>query len=167
MKNKQAMTLIEVMIAISLLILATSAIGWKMHGMMAKKRFTSSVEKLRSRLLTTRRMAINMQCDWKADIEYRGKKGFFRVSCSDNPGVIDFPVLALDALELTWEGKKVETLSFDFTASGEILPRGHLQIRSGDVGAVDWDLPDLFSLSEGDKLGPIHPSLCYEQCGKL
>lgn len=35
--NKRAMTLIEVMIAMALVLLATSAIGWKMHGMIAKK----------------------------------------------------------------------------------------------------------------------------------
>jgi type II secretory pathway pseudopilin PulG len=51
MTTKKPLTLIELMVAISLVLLATSTMGWKMYGMIAKKRFSSSVERFRSRLL--------------------------------------------------------------------------------------------------------------------
>lgn len=151
------MTLIEVMIAISLLILATSALGWKMHGLLVKKRFASNVERVRSRLMTCRRMALNMQCDWRADIEYQGKKLVLRASCIDSPKTLDLPILSLDALEFVLNGEKVDKISFDFTASGDIFPEGLLQIQGPKVGIIEWELPDLFSLQKGNKLGPTHP----------
>jgi type II secretory pathway pseudopilin PulG len=157
MKIKKSMTLIEVMIAISLLILVTSSFGWKMHDMIAKKRFTSNVERLRSRLLTCRRIALNMQCDWRADIENEEKKTVCRASCIDSPKTLGLPVLYVDFLEFILNGEKINKISFDFTASGDIFPQGHLQIRSGKAGKIEWDLPNLFSVQEGNKLGPVHP----------
>lgn len=155
---KRAMTLIEVMIAISLLILATSALGWKMHGLLAKKRFTSSVERVRSRLLTCRRIALNMQCDWKAEIENEGKKTVFRARCVDSPKTLDLPGLTFDMLEFILNGEKLNKISFDFTASGDIFPQGCLQIQDGKDGVIEWELPNLFSLQEGNTLGPVHPN---------
>jgi hypothetical protein len=165
--SKHPMTLIEVMIAISLLILATSLIGWKVHGMIAKKRFTSAVERIRSRLMTCRQIAFNMQCDWRADIECGGKKGFCRVSCIEDPEILDLPSIAFDSIEFMWEGEKMDKISFNFTASGEVFPHGHLQIRSEHVGVVDWTLPDFFSLCVGKTSGPFHPTEYSEQGGKL
>ncbi len=151
------MTLIEVMVGMALLIIAASGIGWKVHGMIVKKRFASNVERIRSRFLTCHRIAFNMQCDWIADIECDGKKVFFRVSCRENPKVLDLPPLALDSLEMRWEGERVSKISFEFAASGDIFPHGRLEIRNEDVGKVEWKLPDFFSLYTGKTRGPIHP----------
>lgn len=154
---KLCFTLIEVMIAISLLILATSAIGWKMHGMIEKKRFSSHVERLHSRLLTCRQLSLNMQADWKGILACQGKKWTFDAFCVDNPKTPQLPPLILESLEFTWNGEDRKILSFEFTASGDIFPQGSLQIQNGKMGAVEWKFPDLFSFREGNKLGPTHP----------
>ena len=155
---KRSFTLIEVMVAICLLILATSAIGWKMHEMIAKKRFTANMERLRSRLLTCRQLSLNMQSDWEAVLECKGKIWTFDAHCIDNPKVSKLPPLSLDSLEVILDGEKRSVLSFDFTASGEVLPQGRLEIRGEKkAGCVEWNFPDIFSLHEGDKLGPLHP----------
>ena len=152
------MTLIEVMIAITLVLLATSAIGWKMHGMIAKKRFTASVERLRSRLLTCRRLALNMQSDWQAILISEGKEATFSSQCIDDPNVLDLSTLSLGPLEFSLNEQEVKKISFDFTSSGDILPQGRIQIRSGDLDPVEIDLLNLFSMKEGKKAGPAHPS---------
>ncbi len=152
------MTLIEVMIAIALVLLATSAIGWKMHGMIAKKRFTASVERFRSRLLTCRRLALNMQSDWRGDLYFDGKQATFTSQCIDDLNVLDLPTLSLGPLEFLLDAQEVKKISFDFTSSGDILPQGRIQMRSGDLDPVEWDLLDLFSLKEGKKAGPAHPN---------
>ena len=156
--RKLSFTLIEVMVAICLLILATSAIGWKMHEMIAKKRFTANMERLRSRLLTCRQLSLNMQSDWEGILECKGKMWTFDAYCIDNPKVSKLPPLSFDSLEVILDGEKRSILSFDFTASGDVFPQGHLEIRGGEkVGRIEWKFPDLFSLCEGNKLGPSHP----------
>lgn len=145
------------MVAISLFVLATSAIGWKMHGMIAKKRFSSSVERLRSRLLTCRQLSLNMQSDWRGILQYKGKKWTFDAFCVDNPKALGFPSLVLDSLDFVLNGEDKKIFFFEFTASGDIFPQGRLQIRNGKIGEVEWKFPDLFSFREGTKLGPTHP----------
>ncbi|MFI5343479.1 MAG: Tfp pilus assembly protein FimT/FimU [Chlamydiales bacterium] len=157
MSKKRAMTLIELMIAITLVLLATSAIGWKMYGMIAKKRFTASVERFRSRLLTCRRLALNMQSDWRGDLYVEGNQAMFSSRCVDDPRVPDLSTLSLGSIEFFLDGEEYKKISFDFTSSGDILPQGRIQIRSGDLGSVEWDLLDLFSMQEGKKLGPAYP----------
>lgn len=157
MKNKSAMTLIEVMVAISLVLLTLSALGWKMHGMIAKKRFTSSVERLKSRLLTCRRLALNMQADWSCVVECGEKNTIFTAQCLEYPSSLETFSLTLEPVEFLWNGEKKIKFSFDFTASGDILPQGCLQIRKTQDMSVEWNLPGLFSLSEGNRLGPLHP----------
>lgn len=152
------MTLIEVMIAITLVLLATSAIGWKMHGMIAKKRFSASVERLRSRLVTCRRLALNMQSDWQGNLVSDGKQATFSSHCIDDLNVMDLSTLSLGPIEFSLDGSQVKKISFDFTSSGDILPQGRIQIRSGDLDPVEWDLLDLFSMKEGKKSGPAHPN---------
>ncbi len=145
------------MIAIVICIAVASAIGWKMHGMIVKKRFSSNMERLRSRLLTCRRLAMNMQADWGADLFVESDQLFFKVECIDSPEVKALPPLSLGSLEFLLDGKKQERISFAFTATGDILPEGRLEIRSKKAGSDDIDLLKLFSMQGGKNLGPLHP----------
>lgn len=155
---KNPFTLLEVMVAICLLVLATSAIGWKMHGMIAKKRFTANTEKLHSRLLTCRQLALNMQSDWQGLLECKEKMWTFDAICIDNPKTLALPSLTLDFQGVFLNGERQEKISFDFTATGDVFPQGHLEIRSQEkVGSVEWQFPEFFSLSEGSQSGPLHP----------
>ncbi len=154
---KKPLTLIELLIAITLIILATSAMGWKMAGMIAKKRFNSSVEKLRSRLLTCRRLAMNMQSDWRGELSI-GKEAQFSTQCVDDARVFPMPTIMLGPIQCSLNGQERNKIFFDFTSSGDIRPHGQIEIRSGHLNPVKWDLIELFSLEEGLKAGPSHPS---------
>ena len=156
MRIKRNFTLLEVMVAISLLIMASGAIGWKMHGMIERKRFTAGVERLHSRLLTCRRLALNMQADWRGSLQWNGEKWLFEAYCIDSPRTPKLIPFSLDALSISLDGEKKESMIFDFAASGEILPRGLIVIGQKKM-EVKWKLPDLFLLEEGSKRGPIHP----------
>ena len=157
MKTKNPFSLIEVMIAIAICAAVASAIGWKMHGMIVKKRFSSSVERLCSRLLTCRRLAMNMQADWGVSLYCKGNQTFLKAECIDSPEVKALPPLSLGFLEFFLDDKAQERISFAFTATGDILPEGRLKIRSKKAGAVEIDLLNLFSVQGGKALGPMHP----------
>jgi hypothetical protein len=157
MKRKLAFTLLEAMIAISLMLIAAGAIGWKMEGMIARKRFQSDVEKFQSRLLVCHRLALNTQADWRGNLVRDGEKWIFTVHCIENPKLFPLPPLSLRDLSLFLEGEKREEVSFDFTATGEVFPKGRMKLSGSKGLAVEWLLPELFSLEEGDRKGPAHP----------
>lgn len=99
-----------------------------------------------------------MQSDWRGDLLINGKQGFFSSQCIDDPNVLDLSTLSLGQVEFLLDGEETKKISFDFTSSGDILPQGRLQIRSGNLDPVEWDLLDIFSLKEGKKSGPAHPN---------
>lgn len=156
--SKRPFSLIEVIVAISLILLAVTSMGWKMYGMIAKKRFSSSVERLKSRLLTCRRLAINTQTDWQGNLFFDGSETRFTSECLEDRKVALLPTLSLGPIEFVLNGQESKKISFDFTSSGEIHPQGKLQLRSKDLQPVEWKLSDLFSTQEGTKAGPAHPN---------
>ena len=159
MRRKRAFTLLEVLVAICLLTLIAGALGWKLHGMIARKRFTSGIERLRSRLLTCRRLALNMQADWRGVLQWNGETWVFEAVCVESPKMPGLSPLSIDSLTIFLDGEKKEFLAFDFTASGDVFPKGILTIapKTGESDKIEWKFPDLFLLEEGEKLGPVHP----------
>ncbi|HSX13439.1 MAG TPA: type II secretion system protein [Chlamydiales bacterium] len=164
--NKKTFSLIEVMVAISLIAMVASAMGWKMYGMIAKKRFSSNMERLRSRLLTSRRLAMNMQSDWKGNLYFLGKEAHFSSQCVDDERVSQLPTLKLGSLVVKLNGEEMKNISFDFTSSGDISPQGKIQIKAGNLEPIDWNLSEIFSLEEGSKAGPAHPK-DWSSIGKI
>ena len=145
------------MLAIVICISVAGTIGWKMQGMIAKKQLSTSVERLKSRLLTCRRLAMNMQADWGAVLSQEKEGVFFRTFCTDSPEVKALSPLTFRDLDFLINGEKKEKISFAFTGTGDILPEGLLEIRKEKVGVLTIDLKDLFSVQGGRGPGPMHP----------
>lgn len=148
---------VEIALAISLVVLASSLIGWKMVSMMEKKRFASNAERLKSRLLTCRRLAMNMQSDFRGTFAQDGKKWIFQTECVDEPNVKTPATLSLEGFAVFLDGKQRESIAFDFTSSGGIFPHGFLMLQGAKGDLVEWKLPDMFFLKEGVGSGPLHP----------
>lgn len=157
-KSKQGFSLLEVMVAFSLILMAGGAIGWKMHGLLEKKRFSSGVEKLTSRLEALRSFALNTQADWKGTLSQR-KSGqwVLEACCIDAPGKTSS--LTLEPLELFWDGQRQYRIEFFFTATGQVLPKGTLELRSAKGESRRFVFPNFFFIEEGTQKGPLHPSL--------
>jgi hypothetical protein len=150
------------MVAICLVTAAAGAIGWNMHRRIARKKFTASIEKLHSRLSTCRRLSFNCQADWRCSLAWNGKSWALASRCVDRPQSL--PSLDLGSFLLILDGEKKNTLTFDFTSTGEVLPGGVLQLQnSPEESKVEWRIPDIFFLEEGTKSGPVHPEEAVRQ----
>jgi hypothetical protein len=161
MRTSRAFSLLEIVVGLALLLMAAGAIGWKIHGFVEKKRFATDLERLKSRVITLHRMAINTQSDWEGTFERDGKNWAFHAACLDSSRAPIYSPIELSVSEVIFDGESREAFTMAFYSSGEILPRGKLRFRSSrDPKTVEWDLPAIFGNLEGDgirELGPVHP----------
>lgn len=153
---KRAFTLLEIMVALVLIAIASTAISLQMRGAIEKKKFNSNIEKLKSRMFVAQKLAIATQADWTGVLKKETNGWTFSVKC-DEPGK-QFSPLHLDKMDLLLNGKKVtDQLVFDFFASGHTSPDGILTFKHGSH-QTQWKGFDLFERNEGKKLGPAHPN---------
>lgn len=161
MRRKLGFSLFEVVIAICLIGLAAGAIGWKIDKMISRKRFFSAVESLRSRLLTCRRLSLNMQADWRCNLRREEKKWIFESVCSENPRSQALPLISMAPFALYFNGEKKEFIAFEFFSSGNCSPKGVLTLQQEGAGqnesGIDLKIPQIFLGEEGNKTGPLHP----------
>lgn len=143
------------MVAIVLLVMASSVIGWKMHGAVRKKQFQSELERLRARFTATQKLAVATQADWKCVLKKDHKTWILETSCEEG-AERKFSPLRLKTMEIFFDQKKVDELTFDFFASGKVLPEGVFSFTC-PTEQVLWKSGDLFQREEGKKLGPLHP----------
>lgn len=142
------------MIGIALITLASGVIGIKMHKAIEKKRFQSTLERIKARILVAQKLAISMQADWHASFQKKDKNWIFETVCEEKRKLSP---LSFQSLEIYLNGKKVQTLTLDFYATGEVLPDAILLFKNKSE-KVEWKISELISHEEGKKLGPLHPS---------
>lgn len=153
-RSKRLFTLLEVMVAMVLLVIASGTVGWKMYGAIQKKKFQSELDRVRSRLSSCQRLAVAMQADWRGSFKKKGQEWIFEVSCEEGAVKKLLPLVLHSSILL--DGKKIDELVIDFFASGQVLPTGVLSFsQKSDSGELK--LSEIFQRREGKKLGPIHP----------
>lgn len=161
-RRRLAFSLLEIVLALALLVIASGALGWKVHQMIVRKSFLSHVEKIHSRLLAYRRLALNCQADWEGTFA-RNREGVwvFSSRCIDFPREIGFSSLTFDGIDISFEGEPKRSLTIVFTATGEVYPKGHLAMvsRASPSLRVEWNLPELFSCEQGIRSGPLPPEV--------
>lgn len=155
------------MIAISLILIAGSAIGIKLHTAIEKRRFGSSLERFRSRLIDCRQLALNMQSDWKGVLQKTSDEWAFFGYTLDEVRFKNFPPLKLGSFSLFFNQKKVEKIEFLFSSTGQVVVEkssfGTL-LFSTKSSCIIWELPQIFQLDEnldGKRLGPVRPDELY------
>src|SRR3990167_5990143 len=163
---RRTLTLLEVMVGIALILLASALVGWKLSEAISKKQLSSDLEKLRSRFLVCQRIAATTQADWQGVLEKKGKSWVFESACIDNQKAKKIPPLKLEAaLSIYLDGEKMERLVIDFFATGHVYPEGTIVFclppADPKKEGAEWKLSSIFYRdgdSTGKRLGPIHPS---------
>lgn len=158
MKSKRSFTLLEWMIAISLLLIASGLTGWKMRDALLRRKFASDLDRLRSRCLVCQRLAASTQTDWSGVLRKEKKAWVFEVRCVDSSRMGRFAPLKIEVGSILLNGKKEEAIPIEFFASGKIHPEGKLLfLEEKHALKEEWNLPEIFFSEEGEKLGPLHP----------
>ena len=158
---KRALTLLELVVGIAILLIVGGFSTSRVYRMIEKKRFNSDLEKLAVRLSHCHALAVNMQSDWSAILEKKEGGWVFYAFSLEQPKGPKIAPFSLPPFELLVEDKKVEKITFDFSSTGLIEPAGKLKFQPKKGGAVEWDLSEIFQKEEGNPktkdLGPLHP----------
>lgn len=154
MRSRRLFTLLEILVSIALLMMASGVVGWRMYGAIKKKRFHAEIEGLRSRFMVCHKLAMAMQADWRGKLQKEGDEWLFTVECEE--GTNRFSPLRL-RINLLWNGKPQKEIDFDFFATGKVSPLGTLLLSQNDE-REEWKMDQLFQREEGKKQGPAHPS---------
>ncbi|MBX7067111.1 MAG: type II secretion system GspH family protein [Parachlamydiales bacterium] len=154
---RRAFTLLEVMVALVLIAIASTAVSIQLRGAIEKKKFNSNLDRLKSRMFVAQKLAIATQADWTGVLK-KEKDGWTFLVQTDETNGKQFSPLRLDKMELYLNGKKINSqLVFDFFSSGHTSPEGILSFKQGSQHC-EWKGFDLFQRNEGKKSGPTHPS---------
>jgi type II secretory pathway pseudopilin PulG len=146
MMRKNSFTLLEILIAITLLALVGTVIGVRTSQAIDAKEFQSSIEGLRHQIETIREMAFHTQADWWVEVEMKGRRMNVQAH-SPETGSSSSWERPVD-MQLFWNREAVQKMTFYFSASGKIRPNGMLEFR-GKKKSVEWRLPELFHATEG------------------
>lgn len=149
MKHRRFFTLLEVMVAIALLTLASGVIGWKMHKAIEKKRFQSAIERLKERFFICQRFAVTTEADWKGELKQEKKEWVFASTCIDGKFKSLIP-LKFEKISVALNGKPVQKLDFDFYASGQVVPEGTLSFTEGTL-RQEWKVSEICQREAGKK----------------
>lgn len=144
------------MVAITLLVIASGAVGLKMQAAVRKKQFHAQLERLQARLLVSQKLAIATQADWKGVLKKQGKEWVYTTSCEEEQARKLTP-LKLSSIEIFFEGEKVNELQIDFFASGQVLPEGNFLFTANNE-KIHWKTKEIFQRLAGLKSGPAHPN---------
>lgn len=145
--SRRCFTILEVMIAIVLLTIASGVVGLRMHKAVQRKKFHSELERLRARFTVSQRMAVAMQADWKGILRKDEEGWAFETSCEEVAGKKLSP-LRLEKMEIVFNRKQFRELTFDFFASGHTLPDG-IFVFTKDSQKMVWKTSDLFLKDSG------------------
>ncbi|HEX2582974.1 MAG TPA: type II secretion system protein [Chlamydiales bacterium] len=153
MQSNRRFTLLEIMLAIALLAIASGALFWRLHRMIERKRFDSDVNRFHSILVSTRSLAIHMKMDFRLELNQTLEGWNARLVCREDPDLV-YPLPRFSSLKIAFNQTPVQSFSVDFYSSGFVGPQG-LLILSKDPQTHAFKLPELF-YQQAEV--PLHPS---------
>jgi type II secretory pathway pseudopilin PulG len=139
------------MVVIVILAISASAIAFRMHALVEKKKFTSQVEGFQSKVIALQKLAVSMQEDWQGVFSKKKKEWVFEAYSDEGKNLVFYRLKDLDVYV---NGQAVQgAIIWDFFSSGQVFPKGQIlfKCRSNEIL---WTLPDIFKECEGKNDGP-------------
>jgi type II secretory pathway component PulJ len=154
--KSRSFTLLEVLIGVSLIAIASGALFLRLNRMLERKQFDSDLSRLKSTLLSTRSLAINTKMDFRLELRNTEEGWNARLICREDPDLI-YPLPRFSSMKINFEKKTVQEFFVDFFSSGFVGPKGVLEL-SNDLQKFEFTFPEFFYRKEPSRLKPIHPA---------
>ena len=155
-KKSCPFTLIEILIALSILASVSVLMGVKVAHLLKNYRFKASTEAFLYHMKELQALALSHSIDMELYI-YKDKKGYQYV-CHNDAGLIkgtlfDTPVPLKELLGVRFDAEPISNIRFLISSSGRISPRGILSFlkehqNNEGMMYLDTSEPYLLSLKE-------------------
>jgi prepilin-type N-terminal cleavage/methylation domain-containing protein len=131
--RKKCFTLIEIMIAMAIISLVGTVVGWQIHRMIASHRLESDAEQLCIALQEAQLLAITHETDFQIRLYSDRGKIFYQIKTHEPLAVVDQRPKAFSAVHsLSWKGSTVSSIDLDLYSSGRIEPPESIGLISKD-----------------------------------
>ena len=142
--KKYNFTLIEMFVAFFIIAMTSGVIGLKMHGVIKKKKITTDIERIQSRLVFAHKMALITNVDWIAEFTKENGTWSLQVHCKElNQKDRN---ISLCFNEISFEKKRKNQYLIHFYSTGNVIPQGIVEL-SKDSEKRKIDLSDLFKFT--------------------
>ncbi len=142
-------TLLEILIALAILGIAATVVGWQIGKSVRIYRFQHEVEELHLAMKRAQVLALTHQTDLRLHIDKQGDKFVYYVE-TDEPfpdNLIDQRYHTIKEIEkIHLQDKPVEHLDLTFYSQGNIEPRSTLELFSRDSSSRWLDFQGAFLL---------------------
>lgn len=155
-KSKKALTLLEVVIAMALVSLGLCGLGFKFHTLIQKKKFSSQLDRVLSRMQMLHSLSVTTGRDYYLSL-HQEKENVICRSCflKENNLIQDTP-LTIDGVQLILGLAQSDRLDLVFYSSGQVQSTDCLHVVH-KTGEKTIHFEDFFSQQQGKSLGPIYP----------
>ncbi len=161
-KRNNPITLLEVMIGLSLLLIVSAAVGQKVYALVEKRRFSTKIHQIQSRCLNVYRMAVYGDVDWKGVFRKEGRFWIFECFSLDSSRRSHFSPIRFKAQKIVCNGEEVDSWELSFFSSAYVSPSVEiLFFQQEGTTPILWKIPSFFGLTAGNGLtetAPQHPA---------
>lgn len=155
-KIKRVFTLLEVVVAIALVAMASGIVGLKMHKLIEAKRFRSEVERIVFRVSMLHKKSLASQKDCQGKLYENGSKGWVFEEIGDEISRYCSRPIQLGKMKIALGQRLVDQILFEFSASGNVKPQEALTFSFGtNIEKVDFR--KIFQMECGEGKGPTPP----------
>lgn len=140
MKIKSSFTLIEIVVCMAILALASAALAWPIKNMVSSHRFNKSISYFASDLKRGQILALSNQTDLQCKIFKKGSDFYYHLFSEDPiPLFLSKPLKLAGVVNIKKDHKNVETFNFNIYSSG-IIEHFILQFIQSKENGVEIDL---------------------------
>ncbi len=152
MNRRQAFTILEILIAVTILAFASMAIGWKTYRMIERYRFQSDVKRVQSAFQYAKMLAMNTRADWVWSLMKYENGWQALLICREDPDrLTQFSTpMRFQPYTFSFDGESLVSFAFVFYSTGHVEPQGilELQTTSTEKMQVKLSVPTMELLSK-------------------
>lgn len=140
-KAKNSFTLLEIVICMAILSLASVAIGWQAKGLLAVHHFQKDLSYLLTDLKCAQLVALSNRVDIELRLQKVGNTYCYQLHTEEPLPAFVKRVVKLKGIEEIRKGKKpIESYTFTVYASGRISPTEEISFLQKKGREVIWNL---------------------------
>lgn len=155
-RDKRVFSLIEVMVAISIMAVAAGALVFRINRLIEYNRFEIETGRLKNLLLSSRTLALNTHADWRLEFKKSDQGWAIQLRCLEDPDLV-YPAPKITQKNICFNKLPKEEFYIDFFSTGLVRPTGSIEIKGSGLLKKIIQIHELFHMEENGKIAPFHP----------